>query len=52
MSEGKRDKQFYEQRASDEMARHFISADYDVRQNLALAGRMLAREDHESGLAG
>jgi len=52
MIEGKRDKGFYEQRASDEMARHFISADYDVRQKLALAGRMLAREDHESGLAG
>ena len=32
MIEGKRDKHFYEQRASDEMARHFLSADYDVRQ--------------------
>ena len=52
MAEGKRDKQFYEQRASDEMARHFLSANYDVRQKLALAGRMLAREEHESGLAG
>jgi L-fuculose-phosphate aldolase len=52
MSEGTRDKQFYDQRASDEMAQHFISANYDVRQKLALAGRMLAREDHESGLAG
>jgi L-fuculose-phosphate aldolase len=50
MSEGKRYKQFYEQRASDEMAQHFISANYDVRQKLALAGRILAREDHESGL--
>ena len=36
--------QFYEQRASDETARHFLSADYDTRQKLALAGRMLARE--------
>ena len=52
MTEGKRTKQFYEQRASDEMARHFLSADYDTRQKLALAGRMLAREEHESGLAG
>ena len=52
MIEGKRDKHFYEQRASDEMARHFLSADYDVRQKLALAGRMLAREEHESALAG
>jgi L-fuculose-phosphate aldolase len=52
MMDEKRDKQFYEQRASDEMARHFISADYDLRQKLALAGRMLAREEHESGLAG
>jgi hypothetical protein len=52
MTQGKRDKQFYEQRASDEMARHFLSADYDTRQKLALAGRMLAREEHESGLAG
>ena len=34
------------------MARHFLSADYDVRQKLALAGRMLAREEHESALAG
>ena len=49
MIEGTRDKQFYEQRASDEMAQHFISANYDARQKLALAGRMLAREDHESG---
>jgi len=30
---GKRDKQFYEQRASDEMARHFLSADYDTRRS-------------------
>src|SRR5512147_1653593 len=52
MIDRKRDKQFYEQRASDEMAQHFISVNYDVRQKLALAGRMLAREDHESGLAG
>ena len=52
MIEEKRDKQFYEQRASDEMAQHVISADYDVRQKLARAGRPLAREDHESGLAG
>src|SRR6266498_3687609 len=51
MTQGKRDKQFYEQRASDEMARHFLSADYDTRRKLALAGRMLAREEHESGLA-
>ena len=36
MIDGKRDKRFYEQRASDEMARHFISANYDVRQKLAL----------------
>jgi hypothetical protein len=43
MIDRKRDKQFYEQRASDEMAQHFISANYDVRQKLALAGRMLAR---------
>jgi hypothetical protein len=33
MSQGKRDKQFYEQRASDEMARHFLSADYDTRRS-------------------
>ena len=52
MIDGKRDKQFYEQRASEEMAQHFMSANYDVRQKLALAGRMLAREDHQSGLAG
>ena len=30
-------------RASDEMARHIPSADYDTRQKLALAGRMRAR---------
>ena len=36
MIERKLDKQFYEQRASDEMARHFISADYDIRQKLVL----------------
>ena len=52
MAQAKRTKQFYEQRASDEMARHFLAADYDTRQKLALAGRMLAREEHESGLAG
>jgi len=33
MTEGKRTKQFYEQRASDEMARHFLSADYDTRRS-------------------
>ncbi|HEX9418643.1 MAG TPA: hypothetical protein VGA81_06295, partial [Methylomirabilota bacterium] len=33
MTQGKRDKQFYEQRASDEMARHFLSADYDTRRS-------------------
>ena len=33
MAQAKRTKQFYEQRASDEMARHFLSADYDTRRS-------------------
>ena len=39
MTQGERDKQFYEQRASDEMARHFLSADYDTRRSAKTRAR-------------
>lgn len=42
----------YYGRAAAEMERHLSTPQWSVRQKLALACRMLAREEHGSGLAG
>ncbi len=42
---------FYK-KAEDDMNRHLPTADWNIRQKLALSCRMLAREEHESALAG
>jgi L-fuculose-phosphate aldolase len=45
-------KQHFIERVSREMAEDFPAADLPPRDALAAAGRILAREGHESGLAG
>lgn len=39
-------------KAADDMSRHLLTPTWTVRQKLALSCRMLAREDHESAIAG
>ena len=43
--------EFYSE-ADTDMSRHLETVTWDMRQKLALSCRMLAREDHQSGLAG
>lgn len=53
MKEGpQKPKTEYYGRAAAEMERHLPTPEWSVRQKLALACRMLAREEHGSGLAG
>lgn len=47
-----RDKSEYHKQTSERMEKHFIVPRWSVRQKLALAGRILAAEGHDSGLAG
>lgn len=47
-----RPKQEYHQKAARDMAKHLGIPDWSIKQKLALACRMLAAEDHDSGLAG
>jgi L-fuculose-phosphate aldolase len=47
-----RDKRDYHRQTAERMERHFTVPDWSARQKLALAGRMLAMEGHDSGLAG
>src|SRR3546814_14429321 len=47
-----RPKAYYIERTSAEMDRHFAMPDWNVRQKLALTCRILAREEHGSGIAG
>lgn len=47
-----RDKGEYHRQTSERMERHFTLPPWSVRQKLALAGRILASEGHDSGIAG
>ena len=47
-----RDKGEYHRQTSERMERHFTVPDWSARQKLALAGRILAAEGHDSGIAG
>jgi L-fuculose-phosphate aldolase len=47
-----RDKAFYHQQTDERIGRHFEIPAWSPRQKLALAGRILAMEGHDSGLAG
>lgn len=47
-----RDKAFYHQQTDERIGRYFETPPWSVRQKLALAGRILAMEGHDSGLAG
>jgi L-fuculose-phosphate aldolase len=47
-----RDKAYFIERVSSEMAADFGDISFTVKQALAAACRILAREEHESGLAG
>lgn len=47
-----REKSEYHRQTSERMARHFTVPDWTARQKLALAGRILGMEGHDSGLAG
>lgn len=47
-----RDKSDYHRQTAERMARHFAVPDWSARQKLALAGRILGMEGHDSGLAG
>lgn len=47
-----RDKSEYHRQTSERMERHFAVPAWSARQKLALAGRILGMEDHDSGLAG
>lgn len=47
-----RDKSEYHQQTSERMEQHFVVPQWSPRQKLALAGRILAAEGHDSGLAG
>jgi L-fuculose-phosphate aldolase len=52
MTQTIREKAEYHRQTSERMERHFVLPDWSVREKLALAGRMLAAEGHDSGLAG
>ena len=45
-------KTHFEQRAAAAMERHLPKPDWSIRQKLALTARILAAEEHSSGLAG
>ena len=45
-------KSYFDKKASAAMTRHLAKPAWSLRQKLALTARMLAREDHESALAG
>jgi L-fuculose-phosphate aldolase len=47
-----RDKGEYHRQTSERMDRHFVVPEWLPRQKLALAGRILAAEGHDSGIAG
>ncbi|HEY1796455.1 MAG TPA: aldolase [Stellaceae bacterium] len=47
-----RDKGEYHQQTYERMDRHFTVPSWSARQKLALAGRILATEGHDSGIAG
>jgi L-fuculose-phosphate aldolase len=47
-----RDKSEYHRQTSERMERHFTVPAWTPRQRLALAGRILAAEGHDSGIAG
>ncbi|HVC53879.1 MAG TPA: aldolase [Stellaceae bacterium] len=47
-----RDKGEYHRQTSERMERHFTVPAWSARQKLALAGRILAAEGHDSGIAG
>lgn len=47
-----RDKDEYHRQTTERMDKHFLMPEWSVRQKLALAGRILAAEGHDSGLAG
>lgn len=47
-----RDKSEYHRQTTERMDRHFVVPTWSTRQKLALAGRILGMEGHDSGLAG
>ncbi len=47
-----RDKSEYHRQTYERMDRHFTVPAWSARQKLALAGRILASEGHDSGIAG
>ena len=47
-----RPKEAYHQRTAQEMQKHLLTPDWNIRQKIALSCRMLADEGHESALAG
>ena len=47
-----RPKEAYHERATEEMGKHLLTPDWNVRQKIALSCRILADEGHESALAG
>jgi len=47
-----REKEAYHRQTSERMEKHFLTPDWNARQKLALACRLLAAEGHDSGLAG
>jgi L-fuculose-phosphate aldolase len=47
-----RDKVEYHRQTHERMDRHFVVPEWSARQKLALAGRILAAEGHDSGIAG
>ncbi|MDE2167773.1 MAG: aldolase [Alphaproteobacteria bacterium] len=47
-----RNKSEYHKQTAERMEKHFVVPQWSVRQKLALAGRILGIEGHDSGLAG
>lgn len=47
-----RDKQYFDNRSTREMAEHLTKRQLSITQSLAVTARMLALEGHEAGLAG
>src|SRR6187455_3517454 len=47
-----RPKEAYHERATEEMEKHLLAPEWNVRQKIALSCRILADEGHESALAG
>jgi L-fuculose-phosphate aldolase len=47
-----RSKEYFSRRVADEMVQNLRRSEWTTRQKVALTCRMLAREDHASGLAG